>query len=975
MKRLLQKQNSVQLFADDQRILPAGRLECVQLVLDVPPEPQPPPPKRKRARKAAAVADEHADGAAIEDVGGDGAADAGVGARPRKRRAKPRADGANADDADAADAGEGERPRKRRAKPRTEKRRAPASPPARGRERDVVALSPDSDFDSEAHAAQALDGPDAGDAVHQPRDTLGELLAPELSPRALGASEPAGAAGLDGGCADDAARTDRSQASELLVWSPGGADGGTWRAHSDPSLFKRQAADLTAWSASLSRARAAPVAELAELANGPNPGCEAVGAVDADADDERDWLYVIGSMPTDEPVFPSQQHAAGARAGLPLLAFPPSRRCAAALDASCPGVAERPWCERLPATLALVAAPPTPLRELPLRRRGAGSSGALAPHDETCRGLGAASEPSGAIAAGGARVAASASEGARVGISAHAPGDGDGVAVAAPVWTVAQVATGALVGALAGSVGPAVCAAAQAWGEHPGESVGGDLFVLPQQPPQLEPRLQPLEQPRQGPQPAQQRYQLQPQPQQQEPPLQLAPPLQQPQLPPPPPVQQLQQPPPPPDVAPHRLPTRPPLQPPQLPQPAAPQPSMSDAALAAELAFLEAAFSLDDLFAPPPPALGPPQPQAAEAAVLLLLGPRATCATGAAATVSGKENARPHEASLGKAGVRPSGGELRGVDLPRGVDMLQACTRQPLAPRGSHAPIPPRSHSCLPLAARPPTDAPHRPAASPASAPSHVLRQGEVDGTPAADTWPQLPPAHALAPQPCWARPGMAPQPLAARAPTPRSSGAARGRLEEAERVSIPSSTPRPALRRLRRAVVFSLSQSPAGVPPPPPAEAASRGRASGPARGHVRGGRPARPRPRGAGRSFILDEASQSGDDSSLGSDVDAEEADLSQLIDDEDGTSSDHPAARRRFVGQQLHSNPSPDCRLPTPARVALRRAEQRRAGALQIQDTPPDYRCGARAEASQGSSLDSFICDDDEPVSYLPDSTVDS
>jgi hypothetical protein len=118
------------------------------------------------------------------------------------------------------------------------------------------------------------------------------------------------------------------------------------------------------------------------------------------------------------------------------------------------------------------------------------------------------------------------------------------------------------------------------------------------------------------------------------------------------------------------------------------------------------------------------------------------------------------------------------------------------------------------------------------------------------------------------------------------------------------------------------------------------------------------------------------SGDESDDESDEDDGYADLSQLIDDGSPPAAD-AAARVRYLRAQL-SEPSPECQLPTPVRVGRYRAQLRCGN---VQDTPSDdgdfetrggvAKRGRGCDASEepDSSLDSFICDDDEPVSALP------
>mmetsp|Transcript_38751 Transcript_38751/g.96039 ORF Transcript_38751/g.96039 Transcript_38751/m.96039 type:complete len:867 (+) Transcript_38751:62-2662(+) len=193
---------------------------------------------------------------------------------------------------------------------------------------------------------------------------------------------------------------------------------------------------------------------------------------------------------------------------------------------------------------------------------------------------------------------------------------------------------------------------------------------------------------------------------------------------------------------------------------------------------------------------------------------------------------------------------------------------------------------------------------------------------------------------------------------------------------SSADSTPvRPKHRRLRRTVV--MSQSPASAQPLAPVQQARQRGAGGGAHR-----RPPQPSAGGNARGFIEDEADVSGDEHG-GEDESEEETtgedeNISQLINN--NATPDDGGARWRYLRGQLEVDPSPACQLPTPVRVARYRAELR----YNVNDTPPDYdfeqdgrrvrrRGLAEAEDSQSCSLDSFICDDDEPVIYSGTSPV--
>lgn len=134
---------------------------------------------------------------------------------------------------------------------------------------------------------------------------------------------------------------------------------------------------------------------------------------------------------------------------------------------------------------------------------------------------------------------------------------------------------------------------------------------------------------------------------------------------------------------------------------------------------------------------------------------------------------------------------------------------------------------------------------------------------------------------------------------------------------------------------------------------------------------RPKRANPRRAAR-FIDEEASVSREEGASGEEGSDGDAVVSRLIDDgDDEAGADEGAARWRFMREQASGSSPEVFRLPTPARAARYRAELR----ANVRDTPPDDDFeGGRARACGGSesesgSMDSFICDDSDPVSFLP------
>ncbi|KAG8469767.1 hypothetical protein KFE25_006222 [Diacronema lutheri] len=340
MKRALQKQHGIRLFDGSERMVPAGRLECIQSVLAIPDAPPPAPPRAKRARRERSKADE-------QGACADGAR------RARKPAAHARA---------------------RAAEPRAT--RLPWLP------------SQDDDFERNTGAQQRAEGA-AGELSSEDdcgRDAEGAGAAHAALLAVEQARSPAPhlrALVADG---DDAradalpleARSDRSPLPHLSASALDGAQGVAPSVR-HAMLIDASSADAAVEGRQLGRAAACGVGaaglhlgDALQACARAEPPIAVPGHDKSSVVEEREWVYALCSQPTDDMLFPSQGGGCSPASGLPSLAFADALAPTGCELRPLPSPAKR-LRARLLQALAVLGPTPTPLRAPPGRW--------FAPHD------------------------------------------------------------------------------------------------------------------------------------------------------------------------------------------------------------------------------------------------------------------------------------------------------------------------------------------------------------------------------------------------------------------------------------------------------------------------------------------------------------------------------------------------------------------------------------------------------------------